>query len=73
MSGEVTWSAFVKLSQSNARFNTLDTVVVTVHSVKMPAGFGYGFKTKCRTFSVMAHLKESIVEVKAEENCLATL
>jgi len=37
----------------------------------MPAGFGYGFKTKCRTFSVMAHLKESIVEVKAEENCLA--
>jgi len=37
----------------------------------MPVGFGYGIKTKGRPLSVMAHLKESIVEVKAEENCLA--
>ena len=59
------------MSQFNARFNALDTLVVTVHSVKMPAGFGYGIKTKGRPLSVMAHLKKSIVEVKKEENCLA--
>ena len=71
MSGEVIWSVFEKVSQSNSRFNALDTLVVTVHSVKMPVGFGYGIKTKGRPLSVMAHLKKSIVEVKAEENCLA--
>ena len=49
----------------------MDTLVVTVHSVTMPAGFGRGIKTKGRPLSVMAHLKRSIVEVKAEENCLA--
>ena len=37
----------------------------------MPAGFAYVIKTKGRPLSVMAHLKESIVEVKAEENYLA--
>jgi len=36
----------------------------------MPLGFGYGIKTKGRPLSVMAHLKKSIVEGKAEENCL---
>jgi len=36
ISGEVIWSVFEKVSQSNARFNALDTLVVTVHSVKMP-------------------------------------
>jgi len=70
-SGEVIWSVFEKVSQSNSRFNVLDTLVVTVHSVKMPAGLGYSIKTKGRPLSVMAHLKRSIVEVKAEENCLA--
>ena len=63
MSGEVIWSIF----------NALDTLVVTVHSVKMPIGFSYGIKTKGRPLSVIAHLKKSIVEVKAEENCLLTL
>ena len=71
MSGEVIWSVFKKVSQSNSRFNALDTLVVTVHSVKMPVGFGYGIKIKGRPLSVMAHLKKSIVEVKDEENCLA--
>jgi len=71
LSGEVVWSVFEKVSQSNARFNTLDTLVVTVHSVTMPAAFGRGIKTKGRPLSVMAQLKRSIVEVKAEENCLA--
>jgi hypothetical protein len=37
----------------------------------MPVGFGRGVKAKGRPVSVMAHLKRSIVEVKAEENCLA--
>ena len=71
LSGEVIWSVFEKVLQSNARFKALDTLVVTVHSVKMPAGLGYGIKTKDRPLSVMAHLKRSIVEVKSEENCLA--
>jgi len=72
LSGEVIWSVFEKVSQSNARFNALDTLVVTVHSVKMPVGFGrVALKSRGRPLSGMAHLKSSIVEVNAEENCLA--
>ena len=71
LSGEVIWNVFEGVSQSNARFNALDTLVVTVHSVKMPVGFGYGIKSRGSPLSVMAHLKKSYVEVKAEENCLA--
>ena len=71
LSGEVVWSVFEKVSQSNARFNAFNTLVVTVHSVTMPAGFGRGIKTKGRPLSVMAQLKRSIVEVKTVENCLA--
>jgi len=70
LSGEVIWSVFEKLSQSNSRFNALDTLVVTVHSVKMPLGCGYGIKTKGKPLSVIVNLKKSIVEGKAEENCL---
>ena len=54
LSGEVIRSVFEKVSQSNSRFNALDTLVVTVHSVKMPAGFA--IKTMGRPLSVMAHL-----------------
>jgi hypothetical protein len=37
----------------------------------MPVGFGKtAIKTKGRPLSVMAHLKRSIVEVRAEQNCL---
>jgi len=44
---------------------------VTVHSITMPAGFGRCVtRTRGRSLSVMAHLKKSIVEVNAEENCL---
>jgi hypothetical protein len=56
--------------QSSSRFNALDTLVVVLHSVKMPVGFG-GIKTKGRPLSVMAYLKKSIIEVKAENSCLA--
>jgi hypothetical protein len=66
----VVWSVFEKVTQSNARFNALDQLIVEVHSVRMPIGFGGG-KTKGRPLSVMAHLKRSIVEVKAKNNCLA--
>ena len=55
---------------TNSRFNALDKFM-TVHSVRMPVGFGKrGMKSKGRPLSVMAHLK-SVVEVNAAENCLA--
>jgi len=58
--------------QSNARFNALDKLVVVVHSVAMPVGFGrVAIKTKGRQLAVLAQLKRSIVEVRAEKNCLA--
>ena len=40
LSGDVIWTVFQTVSQSNSRFNSLDTLVVTVHSVRMPVGFG---------------------------------
>jgi len=43
---------------------------MTVHSVKMPIGHGR-IATKGRPLENMVHLKRSIVEVKAEKNCLA--
>jgi len=53
-------------------FNVLDTMFVTVHSLRMPVGFGiHAITSRGRQLSVMAHLKRSTVEVKAEENCLA--
>jgi len=33
ISGDVIWSVFEKVGQSNARFNALDKLVMTVHSV----------------------------------------
>jgi hypothetical protein len=70
ISGNVIWSVFEKESQSNSRFNALDTLTVEVYSVRMPAGFGC-IKTKGRPLQVMAHLKQSVIEVKSETNCLA--
>jgi hypothetical protein len=68
---EVIWSVLGKVAQSNTRFNALDKLIVTVHSIKMPIGNGRIIPTKGRLLSTMAHLKRSIVEVKAENNCLA--
>jgi hypothetical protein len=60
-----------EVSQSNFRFNALDTTVV-LHSVRVHVGFGFGgIKTKSRPLRAMAHLKKSIIEDKAEANCLA--
>ena len=59
LSGEGIWNIFEKVSQSNSRFNALDTLVVTVQSVKMPAVFGrVALKSRGRPLSVMAHLKK---------------
>jgi len=63
---------FEKVFQSYSRFDALGTLVLNVHSVRMPVGFEKrAIKSRGRPLSVMAHLKTSIVEVKAEENCLA--
>jgi hypothetical protein len=59
-----------RVAQRNARFGAMDRLIIVVHSVKMPVCYG-GIKTKGRQLSVMAHLKKIIVEVKAEQNCLA--
>ncbi len=63
-----------EVTQSNSRFNALDTLTVVLHSVNIPVGFGShvdGIKSKGRPLSVMAHLKNSIIRVKTETNCLA--
>jgi hypothetical protein len=72
ISREVLWSVFENVTQSNAQYRALDTLTFHVHSVRMPVGSGKrAEKKKGRSLSVMAHLKRSIVEVKAKENCLA--
>ena len=38
LSGDVIWSVFERVSESNSRFDASDTLVVTVYSVKMPVG-----------------------------------
>jgi len=66
ITGDVIWSVFEKVAQSNARFNALNKLVRTVHSVKMPIGHGGDrITTKGRSLECMVRLKHSIVEVKA--------
>jgi len=72
LAGDVIWRVFKRVSQSNSGFNALDNFVVSVHSVRMPVGFGkHAINIMGRPLTVMTQLKTSIVEVKAEENCLA--
>ena len=72
LSSDVIWSVFDKVWRCNVRFNATDTLIVTLHSVAMPIGFGKdAIKRKGRPVATMAHLKSSIVEVRAKENCLA--
>jgi len=60
------------VSQSNARFNASDTLIVTVYSVTITIEFEKdAIKQKGRPLATMLHLKSSIVEVRAEVNCLA--
>ena len=67
MTSEVIWSVLGKVAQSNTRFNALDKLIMTVHSVKMPIGNGRGITAKGRSLETMVRLKRSIVEVKAEK------
>jgi hypothetical protein len=71
LTSEVIWSVLGKVAQSNTRFNAFDKLIMAVHSVKMPIGNGRGIPTKGRPLSTIGHLQKSIVEVKAENNCLA--
>jgi len=71
LSTDVILNVWQKVTQSNSRFNELDKLVLEVHSVKMPVGFGRVRKSKGRPLDVLAHLKTSIVKVKTERNCLA--
>ena len=57
ITGDVIWSVFEKVAQSNARFNALDKLVISVHSVKMPTGHGR-IATKGRPLESMVHLKK---------------
>jgi len=70
ITANVIWSVFEKVAQSNASFNVLDKLVMTIHSVKMPIGHRR-ISTKGRPLENMVHLKRNIIEDKAEENCLA--
>ena len=40
LSTDVILNVWQKVRQSNSRFNALDKLVLEVHSVKMPVGFG---------------------------------
>jgi hypothetical protein len=66
MPRNVLWRVFEKVTLSKARFQALDTITFHVHSLKMPVGFEKAKTSKRRPRSVMAHLRKSIVEVKAE-------
>jgi hypothetical protein len=42
LTSDVIWNVFQKVTQLNSRFDALDKLVLTVHAVKMPVGFGGG-------------------------------
>jgi hypothetical protein len=72
LTADVISSVFQKVTQSNSRFNALDKLVLNVHAVKLPVCFGGdGIKSRGRPLNIMARLKTSFVQVKAETNCLA--
>ena len=70
ITGDVILSVFEKVVQSYARFNAIDKLVMTVHTVRMSIGHGK-ITSKGRPHEIMARLKRSIVQVKAKSNCLA--
>jgi len=71
LAADLILSLVENFSQSNARFNALDKLIITVHSVRMPEGFDKrAIKSRGRPLSVVIHLKR-VVEVTSSENCLA--
>jgi hypothetical protein len=71
ISREVLWSVFEKVTQSNADFEALDTLSFHVHSVRMPVGFGRTQTPRGRSLLAMARIKCSVVQIRAERDCLA--
>jgi hypothetical protein len=70
---DVIWSVFGKVVQSNARFNALDKLVLTVHSVKMPIGNGgAGITAKGRPLETMAYFKGVSVKLKRKKTAWPT-
>jgi hypothetical protein len=67
---EALCAVFEKVVHSNDRSGALDRLVIQLHAVRITSGSG-GVKAIGRPLSVMAHLKKSIVEINAENNCLA--
>jgi hypothetical protein len=70
-SREVLWSVFEKVTQSNADFEALDTLTFHVYSVRMPVGFGRTQTPRGRSLLAMAHIKRSVVQIRAERDGLA--
>jgi hypothetical protein len=71
---DVIWSVFEKVAQSNARFNALDKLVMTAHSVKMPTRHGGGvIATKGRPLETMVHLKKVSWKSKRKQTLWLTL
>ena len=63
---------FEEVAQSNIRYNAMDRLDVVVHSARMPVGFRRtDLRTKSRQLANVAYLKRSIIELKAENICLA--
>jgi len=58
IAGDVIWNVIEKVSQSNSRFNALDTFIMTVNSVRMHVVFGSAIKSRGRQLSVMTRLKQ---------------
>jgi len=71
ISRDVLWSVFEKVTQSNARYQGLDTLTFHVFSFGMPVGScKKAESSKGRPISTIAHIKRRIVEVKAKEICV---
>ena len=71
ISRDVLWSVFENVTQSNARYQGLDTLTFHVFSFGMPVGSGKKAESsKGRPISTMSHIKRRIMEVKAKENCV---
>jgi len=65
LSTDVILNVWQKLHNLTSSFNSLEKLVLEVHSVKMPVGFGGdGRKTKGRTLGALAHLIKKYREGK---------
>ena len=62
LSGGVIWSAFERDTHSHSRFNVLDTLLVTVYSVRMPVGLGRAIRTRTDRSQSWHNLKEVLLK-----------